>query len=133
MFQEVTCISLARTPAVTDGTLALFPGRDGALQLRSIGATGAGDTEGSLCSPVETNRGGTVNIEPGAQLSVNQSNLNFPRITQSHYIMHIFGQILFSKNVVIVRLIYVGLYLYILGLKMCQLLRFWFHKKLKWL
>ena len=66
--QRPTCISLAGTPAVTDGPLALRPARDGALELGAIGATG--DTEGSLCSSVESGRGGTVNIEPGEQLQL---------------------------------------------------------------
>ena len=59
----LTCVSLARTPAVTHGPLAFLLSRGGALQLRTTGTTG--DSECSLHTSVEFNGGGAVNIEPG--------------------------------------------------------------------
>ena len=59
----LTCVSLARTPAVTHGPLALRLSRGSALQLRTTGTTG--DSECSLHTSVEFNGGGAVNIEPG--------------------------------------------------------------------
>ena len=59
----LTCVSLARTPAVTHGPLAFLLSRGGALQLRTTGTTG--DSECSLHTSVEFSGGGAVNIEPG--------------------------------------------------------------------
>lgn len=92
-----TCIPLSWTPAVTDSPLALISSRDGTLQLRATG-----DTEGSLCSSVQSDRGGTVHVEPGEQYTI-YVNLRILRITQ--YIMLIFGQVFFLTKK-IVRLVF---------------------------